>query len=268
MVDAGQWLVLPYQHVRDLPKLRLAPMGVIPQRDRRGRPIVDYTFNGVNQATVPLAPDLMQFGNALERFLQRLHRADTRKGPIFLAKSDIADAFMRVWVQTCTVPTLGALIPSLPGEEPLVAFPLVLPMGWTESPAYFCAVSETITDLTNARIQAGEVARVPHRCDGLADTRGPSVPPLPVKTIDQAPPAPYQSRVQSRLIGAELVDEKPPQVRSQGPLQDPLAYVDSFVDDHIMAVQGDRAYRNQVRSTLFECVDAVLRPLEIDDNPN
>jgi hypothetical protein len=42
MVRAGQWLVLPYRSVRHLPNLRLSPTGVVPQRDRRPRPIVDY----------------------------------------------------------------------------------------------------------------------------------------------------------------------------------------------------------------------------------
>jgi hypothetical protein len=35
-------------------------------------------------------------------------------------------------------------MPSLPGEELMVAFPLVLPMGWVSSPPYFCALTNDI----------------------------------------------------------------------------------------------------------------------------
>jgi hypothetical protein len=121
MILAGQWLVLPYRSVRHLPNLRLSPTGVVPQRDPRPRPIVDYTFSDVNVATVSQAPDSIQFGAALLRFLQRLERADTRRGPIKLAKTDISDAFMRVWISLDTIPCLGAILPSYLHEEPLVA---------------------------------------------------------------------------------------------------------------------------------------------------
>jgi hypothetical protein len=129
MVSAGQWLVLPYQAVRELPKLRISPTGVVPQHDRRPRPIVDYTFSDVNNSTVSQAPDAIQFSAALQRFLQRLKRADTRRGTIKLAKTDISDAFMHVWISLQTIPCLGAILPSYPDEEPLIAFPMILPMG-------------------------------------------------------------------------------------------------------------------------------------------
>ena len=70
MVEAGHWLVLPYSTVRHATDLRISPLGVVPQRDRRPRPIVDYTFSGFNEATVKLAPSgSMQFGKALDRII-------------------------------------------------------------------------------------------------------------------------------------------------------------------------------------------------------
>jgi hypothetical protein len=96
MVNAGQWLVLPYSAVRHLPGLRLSLTGVVPQRDRRPRPIVDYTYSGINAGTDSQAPDSIQFGASFHRFLRHLQRANTRRGTIRLAKTDISDAFMRV----------------------------------------------------------------------------------------------------------------------------------------------------------------------------
>ena len=152
MVNAGHWLVVPYDLVRLLPTLKLSPTGVVPQRERRDRIIVDYTFSGVNQSTSEVAPDSLQFGHAFLRFMQRLHRADTRRGPIYMSKTDVADAFMRIWIHQDSVPTLAALLPSHGTESALVAIPMVLPMGWVHSPNYLCAVTETICDLANIRL--------------------------------------------------------------------------------------------------------------------
>ena len=66
----GYWTVLPYEQVQDWADLRISPLGVVPQRDRRPRLIVDYSFSSVNADTVPLAPkEAMQFGRALDRVL-------------------------------------------------------------------------------------------------------------------------------------------------------------------------------------------------------
>ena len=44
---------------------------------------------------------------------------------------------------------LCVAFPVGPGEEPLVALPLTLPMRWTESPPYFCSTTKTLVDLIN-----------------------------------------------------------------------------------------------------------------------
>lgn len=35
MIDKDQWLILPFEEVKDLPGLRLSPPGVIPQQNRQ-----------------------------------------------------------------------------------------------------------------------------------------------------------------------------------------------------------------------------------------
>ena len=103
--NQGYWLVLPYSAVQHLPNLRILPLGVVPQRNRRPRLIVDFTFSGVNQDTVPLAPrEAMQFGRALQRVCRKIVRANPRYGPVHMTKIDIADGFYRVWVQHAVIP--------------------------------------------------------------------------------------------------------------------------------------------------------------------
>ena len=58
---------------------------------------------------------------------------------------------------------LGVTMPQYEGEEPLVAIPLVLTMGWAKSPPTFCSMSETICDLANATSYQHNVP--PHRLE-------------------------------------------------------------------------------------------------------
>ena len=76
-VKKGFWTLLPYRLLQHLPQLRLSPLGIIPQRDRRPRLIVNYSFYGVNDETLKMMPaESMQFGRALERILYSIRHAN------------------------------------------------------------------------------------------------------------------------------------------------------------------------------------------------
>ena len=48
--------MLPLEDSIGLNGLRLSPEGLIPQRDRRDRIVIDYTWSGINEANRRLAP--------------------------------------------------------------------------------------------------------------------------------------------------------------------------------------------------------------------
>ena len=132
-----------YSTMSHLPHLRLSPLGIVPQRDRCPRIIVNYTFYGFNEDALSLAPtEAMQFGRAFERVLRKIRRANRRYGPTYMIKVDIADGFYRLFVSASSVATLGVVFPKHHDEEPLIAFPFVLPMGWIGSPPFFCAFTD------------------------------------------------------------------------------------------------------------------------------
>ena len=201
---------------------------------------MDYTFSGVNEETVKLAPpEAMQFGRTLHRLLQRIAHAEPSYGPVYLGKIDIADGFYCVSLQPHDLPRLGVILPTTTGE-PLVALPLTLPMGWVESPPYFTAVTETACDLVNDTLHVLPTTPLSHPPESLALT------PPPSKTT----PA-----------------EWPPRLASQGsakPHPPPLAYADVYVDDFILAAQTKRHRRRVLRAALHS-IDSVLRPLVSDD---
>jgi hypothetical protein len=87
-IRKGFWLVLPFAAVQHLPDLRILPLGVVPQRNRRPRLIVDYTFSGVNEETRKMAPGgSMQFGRALDRILLAVLEAPDEFGPTYMCFS-------------------------------------------------------------------------------------------------------------------------------------------------------------------------------------
>lgn len=241
MINRGQWIILPYTEIAHLPGLRISPPGVVPQRERRPRWICDYSWWGVNDDTLPLAAmEAMQFGHTLDRVLREILLADPAFGPVQLIKLDISDGFYRIGVAVDDIPRLGVIFPTPPGAAPLVAFPLVLPMGWTNSPPIFSTATETIADIANARLRHS-VPPLPHHLDDLADSI-------------QLPPPP-------RVLTPHI--PRDPCLPTQ---RDPLSYVDVFVDDFIGAGQQPDNCR-RIRRSLLHAVDSVFRPLDSNDHP-
>lgn len=274
MISKGQWLVLPYAAVKDLPGLRLSPPGVIPQRNRRPRWICDYSWWGVNADTLPLAAkESMQFGHALDRILREILLADPIHGPVHLIKIDISDGFYRIALNIDDIPKLGVVFPTLPGEEQLVAFPLVLPMGWTNSPPIFSTATETIADLANKRLTSN-TTMAPHHLDELAQSIPSPSPSCPLVT----PPNLTRDTSPRPLVTPPPVDlTRDPSLPTS---QTPLAYADVFVDDFVGAAQEPHLHnqatecqnpdldnRRRVRRALLHSIDDVFQPLLPNDNP-
>lgn len=168
-VESGFYAVLPYSKVRHLPGLRLSPLGIKEERDRRARLVVDHTWYGVNQNTLEYTTkEAMQFGGALYRILSKIHHADPKYGPVYIAKYDIKDGFYRMMIRPEHTPALTVILPKYEGEEQMVAVPLVLTMGWINSPPTFCAMSETACDIANSRLYRRHAPV--HRLEHLAET--------------------------------------------------------------------------------------------------
>jgi hypothetical protein len=163
---------------------------------------------------------------------------------------------------------LATLMPRYEGEEQLLAVPLVLTMGWTNSPPTFCAASETVADLANANLFRRTVP--PHRLEHLASAHdvwqppAPGRPPSPsepsqddLESVRDSPGPPSCGRPLSPAettpdqgplssgrpmspFGTNLPPPRPPP-EDRPPLLKlggPVAHVDVFVDDFIGVAQG------------------------------
>ncbi len=247
-VRKGFWMLLPYEEVKDMAGLRLSPIGVVPQRDRRPRIIVDYSFYGINAETVKLSiAASMQFGRALDRIHQHVAFANPKFGDVSALKIDIGDGFYRIPVANSGVLKLGVLLPPIAGQPAMVAFPLVLPMGWTESPPFFCEFTETACDLINEDLRRN--IRYPeHPLEGAAGAAdGLDHPDHGQDTHEKRPtPRSYAKKLYTK----------------------PLARCDVFVDDFMLLNQESPSNprRNQRRTALHN-IDRVFRPSDALDSP-
>jgi hypothetical protein len=129
-------------------------------------------------------------------------------------------------------------------------------MGWKNSPPFFCAITETVADVTNERIHRHH--RPPqHRMDRIADT-----PPEITE---------FRSTDTGLVVnrsGVTAVPTPPPldptSIPSTYPNR-PVGQFDIYVDDFLGLAQGGARTRNRLRRVLFHTLDEVLRPKDAAD---
>ena len=94
-----------------------------------------------------------------------VRHADPKFGPVYLAKYDVKDGFYRMHLRPDHSLALATILPQYEGEEPLLAIPLVLTVGWINSPPTFSTMSETVCDIVNQRLYRRHAP--PHRLESM-----------------------------------------------------------------------------------------------------
>lgn len=170
-VKAGFCKIYSWNEVQRLkpPKLKISPVAVVPQRDRRGRIILDLSFpvRGMDQASVnettckesPPEP-VKELGNVILRLFDFMAAVPSSE-IIMFSKIDLSDGFWRMIVQEGAEWNFAYVLPGLPGDEIQLVVPSALQMGWTESPGYFCAATETARDIVQGLTES-EKSLPPH----------------------------------------------------------------------------------------------------------
>ena len=163
----GLCRIVRWADIRDDPPkaLKISPLAGVPHKSRTWRAILDLSFvlmvmgrrlPSVNEATTPLAPPeaLDQMGEALPRLIEALANAPEDGGAVVFAKLDIKDGFWRLSVEKGAEWNFAYVLPPAPGQREddiELVVPSALQMGWSESPAFFCAASETARDVAEDR---------------------------------------------------------------------------------------------------------------------
>jgi hypothetical protein len=276
VIRKGHWTVLPVSLVRHLRNLRISPVGIVLQRDRRPRTIIDYTLYDVDNDTSPLAPgQSMQFGRALNRILRTILDANPRFGHVYLSKVDIADGFYRILILTSDIPKLGVVLLQQPGEEQLIGFPLALPMDWVNSPPYVCAATDIVADLANRKLTSSMSSPPPpqaglHLRDSTSHrpSRGRS-PPFHRhrshrgRSLRRRPIATNPSATDPVVAKSTCTPCHNLQTRFNNK---PVAAHDLYMEDFVSMVQGNYKRRRQAKRSLLHSLNEVFRALHLNDH--
>ena len=205
------------------------------EHNHHSQVIVDHIWFGVNDHTVSDLPhEVMQFSGMLPHLLWLLQHADPAEGPVYLSKYDLTDGFYQIFLAADDALKLAN------GETQLVAMPLSLTMGWTNSPPMFIATSKTAADLTNAQLCCRQTCSVmpPHHLEDIAFTHDSWDPPVPLVS----PTADLDSAsMPMTLLMPTFVPPCKPLPATRPPLlihEGPVAHVDICIDDFIGLAQG------------------------------
>jgi hypothetical protein len=190
-VAAGFSQIFPWADIQKLcpSQLKVSPLAVIPQVGRRGRLLLDLSFAvhapqgkgkracrsyatatplapSVNDTTTKLSPDypIKELGRVLLRLLWFMAKVPAEE-TIMFAKIDLSDGFWRMLVAEDQQWNFAYTLPGAVGP-PRIVVPHALQMGWTESPGYFCAATETGRDIMQALIDGG-ILCPPHKLDAF-----------------------------------------------------------------------------------------------------
>jgi len=231
MVLKGYWTVLPFSAVHHFKHLKLAPADVMPQCLHRLRPIMDYTFMEVNQHSLSLSPShSMQIGSTMQRLLQHLAYANPAYGPPLMLKLDLSDGYYRVCLSPKAALELAVVILGVPPHRHLVTLPLSLPMGWSHSPPYFCAFTESVADVANLTLRMGLL-----------------LPPHPLEATSQGHDVPHHT-----LFSPSVMHSPTPSTSLH-----PLNVADVYIDDLIGLAQGPTSTRTL--RAILHAIDSVFR---------
>ena len=143
-------------------KLKLSRIAAVPQAQRRLRLILnllaplDNENPSVNNTTDrEIAPESMQLWRAFPCILQASWEADPEEGPVRVSKLHVTDAYHCGTLKPPQAGAFACVVPLVPYNDIIIiCIHLVLPMGWVESPKFFCAFSNNLTDVANALVDA------------------------------------------------------------------------------------------------------------------
>jgi len=98
--------------------------------------------NEDNSFTAP-QHSMRKVGNILPRLIESVARAPVEDGNILFSKLDMKDGYWRIIVKKGRNLNFAYVLLDVDGARICVVIPSALQMGWSESPPFFCAATET-----------------------------------------------------------------------------------------------------------------------------
>ena len=142
-------------------KLKISPLEIIPHKSTKYRAILDISFAlevagwdlpSVNKSTKETAPDeaLEQVITVMPHIIEALTIAPLLEETIHFSTLDIKDGFWRMVCAFGEEWNFAYFLPNYLEAPTELAIPSALQMGWTLSPFFFHAASDTARDVSES----------------------------------------------------------------------------------------------------------------------
>jgi hypothetical protein len=124
---------------------------IVGEKAKRG--VRKVMQESVNDSTIWMAPGapVKEMGNVLLRLLRFMQEVPPEEH-IQFSKINLADGYWRMIVEEKSCWNFAYVFPGPPDTPIKLVIPSALQMGWNESPAYFCAATETTQDVAQSWI--------------------------------------------------------------------------------------------------------------------
>ena len=131
-----------------------------------------------NKSLAP-AHSMFKLGNVIPRIVWVLAKADPNL-PFLISKIDLKDGYWRMCVSKENAWNFAYILLKLSKDEPTqLVVPDALQMGWSKSPAFFCAATKTARDVADKNFES-EKEEPPHKLeDIMMNIDWSLLPPLP-----------------------------------------------------------------------------------------
>lgn len=142
------------------PNLKISPIAAIPHKSREYRMILDLSYklitkhlavpsvNDASEKTIAPQHAMYELGNVIPRLVHQIAHMPNPEVPILFAKVDLKDGYWRMVVSAINAYHFAYVLPTIqPSDNPDIVIPDSLQMGWSESPPFFCAATETARDI-------------------------------------------------------------------------------------------------------------------------
>jgi len=178
-VKQGFAQIIPWSKLeKNPPNLKISPLAAVPHKSRPYQAILDLSYNlridntvfaSVNSSTRSRAhpKSMQQLSRVLPRVIYNVAMPPIEFGPIYMAKWDLKDGFWRLAVSQQDAWHFCHLLPSLPGEPPMVVIPTSLQMGWCNSLGLFCTATETACNVAQELLDDTSLALPTHPLEAL-----------------------------------------------------------------------------------------------------
>ncbi len=302
----GYARVVRWKDIKDkLPKnFKISPIAMVPHKSKLFRAILDLSFRlrksdgtyweSVNSGTRKQAPPsaMRQLGHCVRRIIAMMADHFDTNLPFYFAKLDVKDGFWRMAVNDEDAWNFCYVLPSLNDTKDIDEIEIVVPnslqMGWSESPPYFCAASETARDVIEILLPSMQDLP-PHKLENLMmknilerndDDSNMSISSSSddddMSISSSEPDAEFKSDDMTETSTSEStrhanITKQLPFIDAETVANIPTPYLnlfEVFVDDFIAATNNSSAtHLRNIARTMLHAIHSVFPPPEVTGHP-